>query len=903
MKQSILSFKGELPIISNRLLPDGVGSIVVNAKVVSGDLDSYPDIGNFFQLSKTAPINTVWKIGPEGTSLYLQWTQTEVNAGYGTNIDVSYGTIPGDTSYRVFMTGLNGGPQQTNLFYATDPSEQGANPAGAYPYVTFPVGINDPAAPPTVVPPTVTGTTTTFQYAAETTVNAGAPAAAGTGYLVGDLVFPVGGILAPGFTQGASFTVLTVGLTGNVTALATPPTTGGFYTSGNGPATSGVATTTNGAGTGLTLNLTVVNNSFPPWNVPDHNNGAGYFAVSSITGGNQWNLATAQGDIAVFYTISPSTLNTASAFTLQADWTSSTNTPDLLLEFAGAYVAAGNPNNVSGPTVALSVDDATFTLYSQVSGTNGGPVNGVVVDQISYAAVSGTQYRVTVQATGQPTAGVNSGFQVRVTLALRSAPSVVVATLTGFVPNSGEQLGIGQNQRASGSAGDGLYENIQLVVTQPPNSANGETTAYVYTYVTTKGVAPNAMQEESGPSNPSANVTFFLQTNPATGVVTMTPVQVTIPPAPNGEFITDYNLYRLVAQTDGSEVYQFVAQIAANFTTPVTYTDTIQDNELGIPLVTADFVPPPDNMQGIIALPNGIMAGFFANVLCLSAQNYPYAFPVGNQLSTDYPIVAIAPVDTSVLVLTAAEPYTAFGNDPAAYNMSKETAPCGCVAKRSVATHRAAGAIYASGTGLWAYRGLGQLANLTENIFDRDQWNAINPTSIIGAVYDDLYFFWYNSSSLGLGGYMFDVRKTGNGIVALDYHVTAVFLDPQSDHLQFTPDSSFYPINGSVVAAPSNLLGTWEIGPGIRPRSWQRQEYLYPRPVCFQLCRVYADDYASVTISIASEQGVAFAGAVTSSRPFIMAAQPGRQWSIAISGSSRVRSVELVENSAEFTPS
>jgi len=62
-------------------------------------------------------------------------------------------------------------------------------------------------------------------------------------------------------------------------------------------------------------------------------------------------------------------------------------------------------------------------------------------------------------------------------------------------------------------------------------------------------------------------------------------------------------------------------------------------------------------MQGIIALPNGIMAGFFANVLCLSAQNYPYAFPVGNQLSTDYPIVAIAPVDTSVLVLTAAEPY------------------------------------------------------------------------------------------------------------------------------------------------------------------------------------------------------------------------------------------------------
>jgi hypothetical protein len=904
MKLTVASFKGELPIISNRLLPDGYGSAVVNAKVVSGDLDSYPDIGNFFQLAKAAPINTVWKIGPEGTSLYLQWTQTEVNAGYGTNIDVSYGTIPGDTSYRVFITGLNGGPQQTNLFYATDPSEQGGNPSGAYPYVTFPVGINDPSSPPTVVPPTVTGTTTVYQYAAEMAVNAGGIGNnAGTGYLVGDIVYPVGGTLAPGFTVGASFTVTTVGLTGNVTGLSIPPTTGGFYLNGSAPPTSNVATTTSGAGTGLTLDLTIVDNSFPPWNRPDHSNGSGYYATSSINGTNQWTLATGQGDIAVFYTISPTTLNTVSSFTLQADMETTTNNPDLILEFAGTYIASGNPNNVSGPAVVLSVQDGTFSLYSQCSGTNGGTVNGVIVDQIAYAVAANVFYRVTVKATGQVTQGVNSGFNVQVTLADQATPNTILASLSGFVGYNGEQLGIGQNQRSGTSGGDANYVNIQLTATQPANSANAETTAYVYTYVTTKGTTPNAMQEESGPSNPSPTVTFYLLTNPATGVVTMTPVQVTIPPAPTGEFITDYNLYRLVLQSDGSEVYQYVAQIAANFTAPVTYTDTTLDAELGIDLITADFVPPPSNMQGIIALPNGIMAGFFANVLCLSAQNYPYAFPVGNQLSTDYPIVAIAPVDTSVLVLTSAEPYTAWGNDPSAYNMSKETAPCGCVSKRSVATHRAAGAIYASGTGLWAYRGLGQLANLTSEIFDRDQWNAITPSTIIGAVYDDLYFFWYNSATSGVGGYMFDIRKGAAGIVALDFHVTAVFLDPQIDALEFTPDSSVYPVNGSVVAAPSNVLGSWEVGPGFRPRTWSRQEFLYQRPVCFQLCRVYADDYSSLNIIVNSEQGVAFSGAVTSSVPFIMAAQPGRQWSISVSGSSAIRSIELCENAAEFTPS
>ena len=130
MKLAVTQFQGEAPITADRLLGPGMASSAVNAKLVSGDLDSFADFGNAFTLAKTAPIEALWLMQGPAPSYWLQFGEGEV--AYGSGIDVALGTIPGDSTYRTFITGLAGGPRQTNLFYATDPSQRGGSAVGAY---------------------------------------------------------------------------------------------------------------------------------------------------------------------------------------------------------------------------------------------------------------------------------------------------------------------------------------------------------------------------------------------------------------------------------------------------------------------------------------------------------------------------------------------------------------------------------------------------------------------------------------------------------------------------------------------------------------------------------------------------------------------------------------------------
>ena len=83
-----------------------------------------------------------------------------------------------------------------------------------------------------------------------------------------------------------------------------------------------------------------------------------------------------------------------------------------------------------------------------------------------------------------------------------------------------------------------------------------------------------------------------------------------------------------------------------------TYEDTLTDAQLGEVLESTGWDLPPDDLEGILALPNGIMVGFRRNQLCLSAQNRPHAWPPLYRLNTDTDIVGIANVDTTVVIGT-----------------------------------------------------------------------------------------------------------------------------------------------------------------------------------------------------------------------------------------------------------
>ena len=263
-------------------------------------------------------------------------------------------------------------------------------------------------------------------------------------------------------------------------------------------------------------------------------------------------------------------------------------------------------------------------------------------------------------------------------------------------------------------------------------SGDSSFTTYVYTWV-------NELGDEGKPSLASNLIEF----TPG-DTVTITGID-----DPVGTDITDYGLnssgekrlYRAATGPDGATSYFFVKSVPYGTTST---TDELEDAELGEVLESEDYDLPPEDGHSIIALPNGITVMASKNQIFLSAQNRPHAYPADFALTCDFDIVGLGAIDTTVVILTRANPYIALGSSPDQFSMAKIELPYGCVAKRSIAHLKGFGIIYASPNGLAAINGSG-VNLISDKYFTREQWQALTPESIYGFTHDDRYFFFFDS--------------------------------------------------------------------------------------------------------------------------------------------------------------
>src|SRR5665811_1003907 len=110
--------------------------------------------------------------------------------------------------------------------------------------------------------------------------------------------------------------------------------------------------------------------------------------------------------------------------------------------------------------------------------------------------------------------------------------------------------------------------------------------------------------------------------------------------------------------------------------------DSVADANLGIicpsfinGIVGSSFDPPPSDMIGLIALPNGIMAGFSGNILCFCEPYKPWAWPVRYRLATVYPIVSLGVYGQTLIVTTNGFPYAVRGVRPDSMSCLLYTSP------------------------------------------------------------------------------------------------------------------------------------------------------------------------------------------------------------------------------------
>lgn len=352
---------------------------------------------------------------------------------------------------------------------------------------------------------------------------------------------------------------------------------------------------------------------------------------------------------------------------------------------------------------------------------------------------------------------------------------------------------------------------------------NPESRAYVYTYVSTFG----SVQEESAPSPASTIVTVY---NGAAVTIN----GFTAAPTTNYN-ITSRRIYRTVSGTT-SDNYLFVAEIPIATT---SYTDNLTAQQLGNAITTIGWTTPPSDLAGIVALPSGALAGFSGNTVYFSEPYYPHAWPLKYAVNVPHKIVGIGVFGTSIVVATDRYPHIINGGIPGAMSVERVPILEPCLGKRTLVSDQD-GVLYASPNGLVAV-GYSTRGIVTNALFRRDEWQAINPSLINATTYDGKYIAMYSSALSGVNSFVLS-RDDIPALSKVLWQASAVHVDSKSGSLYYCASA-----DGVIYQADADDLNPLTY-------TWKSKRFALPQPTTFSAIRLDADYTQSSTAAAYQSQ-------------------------------------------------
>jgi len=391
-----------------------------------------------------------------------------------------------------------------------------------------------------------------------------------------------------------------------------------------------------------------------------------------------------------------------------------------------------------------------------------------------------------------------------------------------------------------------------------------ESRVYTFTWV-------NSWGEESEPYSAGAMTAQTVTVYPGQSVTVSN-----FPSVPSGDYnITAKRIYRSVAGT-GSTEFLFVAEISA---ATASYTDTLTGEQLGEVCPSLTWSAPPDDMIGIVPMAYGGLAGFAGREVYLSEPYRPFAFPLGYRQLVEHPIVGLGVMDTTLAVLTRGRPFFIQGGSPEAMVVVEADIPQACVSKRSIVSLNGA-VLYASPDGLVRLSPNGS-ALVTQGLYDRAQWQALNPSSIHAYSHDGKYIAFFGTDG---GGFVYDPSAATFNLHDID--ASAGYADLVSDTLY-------------LVNAAKQIV-RWDQG-DTKDYTWRSKRFELPREACFSVCEVEAVDYP-VTVAIYRDESLLLTHTVTSRDKAVFRLPPGHgyAWEVELTGAARVFRVALAESVQEL---
>lgn len=338
---------------------------------------------------------------------------------------------------------------------------------------------------------------------------------------------------------------------------------------------------------------------------------------------------------------------------------------------------------------------------------------------------------------------------------------------------------------------------------------------YVYTFVTSFG-------EESEPC-PVSNLIDWKPNQTVTLKGFKTP--------PDGRSITSQRIYRSQTGESGTSLFFIAERLASE----ADYVDTIPVDVFSEVIPSISWNAPPDDLQGLISMPNGMMAAFVGRKVYFSEPYRPHAWPEKYVLSVDADIVGLGSLGTSLIVMTKGTPYLIVGATPDSMQMEKIEANMPCINARGIVDMGFAIA-YPSNEGLVAVAANGEVRLVTGSLLSRTNWLELSPHNFIASQIASRYVAFYNRTGLDgtihSGAIFFDIGETPYVIRSAE-RADSVFYDIEDGGLYFTrPNDSNVMRLDSPQGEPEKYY-------------WKSKDFHTPSPISFGVIQVDSSEYYS----------------------------------------------------------
>lgn len=247
-------------------------------------------------------------------------------------------------------------------------------------------------------------------------------------------------------------------------------------------------------------------------------------------------------------------------------------------------------------------------------------------------------------------------------------------------------------------------------------------------------------------------------------------------------------VYKVITGAETGRV-QFIKEVVAT-AAQNPFSVRVKDEDAGE--VMPEIEAPPPDLQCICDVPGAFYCGFSPSspkTVCFSDIDLIYSWPIAYRYDVADRIVALAVTSNSVFALTEGWPYVLSGTAPEAMSVAKLAGPAACVSARGVCVFRNA-VYFVSNTGLMTIYNSSDAGtvcqNLTDKIFTKDQWLALNPSSCVMGQHDGalmLFFSLENGEHKAL-----TIDLMDNAAVAVSTHDEAakcLCVDTKEDRLYF----------------------------------------------------------------------------------------------------------------------